>query len=298
MDIENYDTRFANDETLMELIDRGFHAVEGQVDILLIFPPTSVANRYGKKNLGKLGGDLIPLGIASIAAFLREKGYGVGVLDCCALGLNQTDIVSIIKKTNPRIIGLSSTTYAFPSSVELAKTIRQTFPNKLILLGGSHANVAGTETAKQYTDFDIIVSGLDGEYTALEIVSEYAKMGYDRSKFCSAYQVLRAIKGICFRQSEEVIETPVREVIADLDDLPFPARDLFPLERYIPLPNQYKKLPLTNMVVIRGCPYVCSFCDQAGTGARRRSPELTVAEIKHVVEEYGGKVSEGDILLG
>ena len=47
---------------------------------------------------------------------------------------------------------------------------------------------------------------------------------------------------------------------------------LFPMERYIPLPNQYKKLPLTNMVVIRGCPYFCTFCDQAGTGARRRSP--------------------------
>ena len=127
MGIEDYDIRFANDETLMGLIDRGFHPVEGQTDILLIFPPTSIASRYGKKSVGKLGGDLIPLGIASIAAFLRQKGYGVGVLDCCALGLNKTDIVSIIKKTNPRIIGLSSTTYVFPSSVELAETIRQTF---------------------------------------------------------------------------------------------------------------------------------------------------------------------------
>ncbi len=285
--VEAYEIRFAEDPTLMRLIERGFAPVNGQTDILLIFPPTSIASRYGKESLGKLGGDLIPLGIASIAAFLRENGYGVGVLDCCALGLNQTDVVSIIKKIDPRIIGLSSTTYAFPSSVELAKNIRQTFPNKLILLGGSHANVAGPETAKQYSDFDIIVSGLDGEYTALEIVSEYAKIGYDHNKFCSAYQVLREIRGICFRQSDEVIETPLREVIAELDDLPFPARDLFPLERYKPLPNQYKKLPLTNMVVIRGCPYVCSFCDQAGTGARRRSPELTVAEIKHVVEEYG-----------
>ena len=66
------------------------------------------------------------------------------------------------------------------------------------------------------------------------------------------------------------------DVIKDLDVLPIPARDLFPNERYMPLPNQYKKLPATNMVVIRGCPYVCSFCDQARTGARRRSPEKVI----------------------
>ena len=74
-----------------------------------------------------------------------------------------------------------------------------------------------------------------------------------------------------------------------MDELPLPARDLFPMERYIPLPNQYKKLPLTNMVVIRGCPYFCTFCDQAGTGARRRSPQKVIEEIKDCVEKYGIK---------
>ena len=43
------------------------------------------------------------------------------------------------------------------------------------------------------------------------------------------------------------------------------------------------------MVVIRGCPYVCTFCDQANTGARRRSPQKVIDEIKICVEEYGVK---------
>ena len=86
-----------------------------------------------------------------------------------------------------------------------------------------------------------------------------------------------------------MVRNPPKENIKDLDDLPLPARDLFPMERYIPLPNQYKKLPLTNMVVIRGCPYFCSFCDQAGTGARRRSPQKVIEEIKECVERYGIK---------
>ena len=101
---------------------------------------------------------------------------------------------------------------------------------------------------------------------------------------------LKQIKGIIFKNKNgEIIKNPPRENIKNLDDLPLPARDLFPMERYIPLPNQYKKLPLTNMVVIRGCPYFCSFCDQAGTGARRRSPQKVIEEIKDCVERYGIK---------
>ena len=43
------------------------------------------------------------------------------------------------------------------------------------------------------------------------------------------------------------------------------------------------------MIVIRGCPYFCTFCDQAGTGARRRSPQKVIEEIRDCVENYGIK---------
>ena len=127
----------SKDISVAGLIERGFSSQAGTADLLLIFPPTSVASRYGKENLGKLGGDLIPLGIASIAAFLRDKGYGVGVLDCCALGLTYDEIISVIEEKRPRIIGLSCTTYALPSALELATKIRDHFPDQLIILGGA-----------------------------------------------------------------------------------------------------------------------------------------------------------------
>ena len=101
--------------------------------------------------------------------------------------------------------------------------------------------------------------------------------------------MLEEIKGIIYKKNGEVIRNSPTEIINDLDELPLPARDLFPLERYIPVPHHYKKLPLTNMVVIRGCPYFCTFCDQAGTKTRRRSPQKVIDEIKHCVEEYGVK---------
>jgi radical SAM superfamily enzyme YgiQ (UPF0313 family) len=55
----------------------------------------------------------------------------------------------------------------------------------------------------------------------------------------------------------------------------------------MPLPNQYKRAPLAHMVVIRGCPYFCTFCDEANTVARMTSPKRVVEEIKIMVESYG-----------
>ena len=73
------------------LINRAFDPKNGQIDIMFLFPPTSVkkdySHRYGKKDLGDLKGDLIPLGIASLAAYLRKYGFGVAAIDCIALEL-------------------------------------------------------------------------------------------------------------------------------------------------------------------------------------------------------------------
>ena len=174
--------------------------------------------------------------------------------------------------------GAGKTTLA--RAVEIGKKIRNKLPNKLTVVGGSHANVAGIETANQYDIFDIISYGLDGEYIMHQIVHEYSIKKFDRDSFLQDSVMLEKIKGIIYKKNNVVIKNLPTEIINDLDELPLPARDLFPMERYIPLPNQYRKLPLTNMVVIRGCPYFCTFCDQAGTGARRRSPPKVIEEIK------------------
>ncbi len=278
-----------NQLTTEDFINRGFAPKNKKIDILFINPPSSISERYGKEDMGEVGGDLIPLGMASLAAYIRKKGYGVGVLDCPTLKIDNKKVYEIILEKDPAIIGFSTTTYSLSRATELAKKIREKLPNKLTVIGGSHANVAGIETANEYSEFDIIAYGLDGEYIAHDIVKKFKEINYDREAFISDREILKNIKGIIYKRNGNVISNPARENIKDLDELPLPARDLFPMERYIPLPNQYKKLPLTNMVVIRGCPYFCSFCDQAGTGARRRSPQKVIEEIKDCVERYGIK---------
>ena len=166
--------KLKNGPTKSELVERGFAPQKGKIDILFIFPPNTVAERYGKEDMGEVGGDLIPLGIASLAAYLREKGFGVGVLDCPTLKLDADEVFKIIQNKDPAVIGFSTTTYSLPRAIELGDKIRHKLPTKLTIIGGSHANVAGIETANQYSAFDIISYGLDGEYICLLYTSDAA----------------------------------------------------------------------------------------------------------------------------
>ena len=110
-----------SEPTTEELIERGFVPQNNRIDILLINPPSSISERYGKENMDEIGGDLIPLGIASLAAYVREKGYGVGVLDCPTLRIDNQKVYEIILQKDPAIIGFSTTTYSLSRAVELAK---------------------------------------------------------------------------------------------------------------------------------------------------------------------------------
>ena len=275
------------------LIHRAFAAKNEIIDMMLLYPSTTTgkdySHRYGKKDLGNIKGELLPLGIASLAGYLRKRGFGVAALDCIVLELTHEDIVEIISKRNPRSIGISATTYALPSSTALAERLRKEFPNLLIILGGAHANVAGIDAAKNISSIDIVSYHPEGETVILDILEKFTDHNFNRESLLHDLNIMKNIKGIIFKNKGEIIKNLPGEIIKNLDFLPLPARDLFPIERYVPLPNQYKKLPMTNMVVIRGCPYVCTFCDQAATTARRRSPEKVIEEIKDVVEKYGVK---------
>ena len=167
---------------LDELIKRGFQPKNGVIDILLIFPPSSVAERYGKENVGKSGGDILPLGIAYIASYLREKGLGVGVLDTCALGLDYSQVLEIIEVWQPKCVGISSTTFLLNKSVALARQIKSRFPEKLLVLGGAHANVAPLDAMENHDCFDVLVWG-EGEITIHVFLQEFARHNYNAKKF-------------------------------------------------------------------------------------------------------------------
>lgn len=101
------------------------------------------------------------------------------------------------------------------------------------------------------------------------------------------------IKGIAFNKKGEIIRTPVRELISNLDDIPFPARDLVVFEKYLATPqhNPYlMRYPSTTIITSRGCPGKCVYCTVRavwGRTWRGRGPQNVVDEIEELVKKYG-----------
>ena len=268
---------------------RAVTTTKSNTDILLIEPPYSLEERYGK--VGKAGGFVPPMGLASLAAYMIKEKYTVEIIDSPTLGYGVQSVIDVIHETDPKCIGISSLTPSFRNAVETAKKIKEIFPNKLIILGGHHATILPIEVLRDNSCFDLVVYG-EGELTLTELMKLIDSVDYDRGKVLKSYKQLQKIKGIVYRKNNEVTLTARRELIQDVDNLPLPARHLLPMDRYVPLPNQYKKLPSIVMIVIRGCPYQCAFCSNNvvfGRRIRARSPKNSVAEIKSVMKEYGAK---------
>ena len=259
-------------------------------DLLLVFPPISVNERYNR-NIGKVGGLQPPLGIASLAAYVRENGFTVDILDAVAQEYSNEDILNFIQENKPAVVGISSLTSTFNRAILCAEEIKKKFPSVLVIIGGHHATIFSKVVAGNNSCFDLCVFG-EGELTLLEILYKYKQAQYNYREFLNNFGILEKIDGIAFRKKDEIVVTQKREMIPCLDDLPLPARDLLDVTKYQPLPNQYKSLPLFHLVVSRGCPFNCSYCSANGVFGRKlrmRSPKKIVEEIEYLVQKYGAK---------
>ena len=259
-----------------------------EIDVLLIQPPISVSERYGR-DVGEVGGYLPPLGLAMIAAVLKEKGFKIKIVDSIVMNYGNEDILRIIEKTNPRVVGITAITPTYHRAKSLAEDIRKRFPNILLVIGSHHVTIMPQIVLKE-TNFDLGVIG-EGEVTIVELLKLYKSLNYNYKKFTSSKK-LGKIDGIIFKKKDKLVITKPRKLIEDLNTLPYPARELLPMEKYLPLPNQYKRKPVVHMTTIRGCPYNCSFCSNNkifGRKVRYRSPEKVVGEIEYVMKEYGAR---------
>jgi len=246
-------------------------------NIYFLYPPISKFERYSSE-LGNAGGEQIPLGIYYLASYLRQFNYGVKVSDAESNKMSSAEIIEEINKFQPAYVGISSTTVAFHRALEVAKEIKNFFPEIITILGGPHVS-ANPEHAMQYKEFDFGVLH-EGEYTLVDLLDSLNN-GKD----------LKNVKGIIFRDnSGKIVQNPKRDYIEDLDSLPFPAYDLIEdISLYTPDPSNYKTLPVINMMTSRGCPNQCTFCDNNifGRKYRQRSAENIAAEIKYLRENHG-----------
>jgi anaerobic magnesium-protoporphyrin IX monomethyl ester cyclase len=94
-----------------------------------------------------------PLGLAYLAAVLEESGYEVRIFDC-SIGISLSQLMGHLKEYQPDVVGLTSTTPAFPDAQRTAESVRQILPQAVIVLGGAHVS-AVPEDALSYDCFDV-----------------------------------------------------------------------------------------------------------------------------------------------
>ncbi|MFA6525946.1 MAG: radical SAM protein [Candidatus Buchananbacteria bacterium] len=244
--------------------------------VLFINPPfTEYAGLEGH------GGKALPLNLAYLAAYLRRErpDVEISVLDCEAKEMHYEQIRDEIKKIMPDVVAITAPTPAFAQILEVCRIIKEISPQIVTVLGGPHPTALPKETtAEKNIDISVV---FEGEITFSEVVNALDKK-----------LPLSDIQGIVFKDEQgNIIQTVARPPIQDLDSLPFPARDLFPLHLYLPPPTKRMSDKKSgNMITSRGCCYQCTYCMASFMWQRKvrlRSIKNVADEIEECLNKYG-----------
>lgn len=246
--------------------------------ILLLTPPFNLMKKgYGSKRKLRAG-FFPPLALGYLAAPLVRKGYQVKIIDSSPLNYENEDIKQEIDKFKPNLIGISAVTAAAEEAYSLINFLKKYFVDLPIVLGGPHVNCFPDLVFQEAPQLDMIVCG-EGERIFEQIVDYYND--HKKLPIETAGTWLRLKDGI-------IKKNPPAEAVMNLDEILPPSHQLYDYHLYRPLPLQYKKLPVANLLTSRGCPWGrCTFCFEAGRASqkyRRHSPERVVDEIKFLIK--------------
>jgi anaerobic magnesium-protoporphyrin IX monomethyl ester cyclase len=227
------------------------------------------------------GRKLPPLGLAYVAASLEKAGFQVKVIDNYLLKKPIDYVKDEIKRLAPEMVGITCGSVTYRRCIESAKAIKAVLPSCRVVVGGWHPSYL-PESMLQHSEIDYVVMG-EGERAIVELANSIKK-GSDNS-------VIANIAGVAFRDKERIVKTAL-SFIEDLDQVPFPARHLLPMDLYLRKMEFLDANPVDTMNVIRGCPYECAFCETKrlwGSKCRFFSPPRVVEELNHLVNNYGTK---------
>ncbi|MDY6903760.1 MAG: cobalamin-dependent protein [Thermodesulfobacteriota bacterium] len=237
-----------------------------------------------------------PMGIACLGAYIRDM-VDVKLLDCVAegyrtkvpvndevdrVGLSYEAIMDIIQAEQPDMVGLSC---IFSNQIacvrEISRRIKTDIGDDVVVVaGGTHPSFLPEQTLRE-TMVDYIILG-EGELGLHALIEAHNGNGR-----------IADIDGIAYREEGEIVVRPRTTWIDDLDRLPFPARDLLPMETYfkagMPMAFHWRHLRNCPIVSSRGCPHQCRFCSSYlhwGKRFRKRSAENVLAEIQHLRDTF------------
>jgi len=233
-------------------------------DILLVQPPMP-------EHLRQYAREVIvcpPLGLGYLASTLLEKGFTVELDDLSIENPDNEGIVSELQRRQPKILGVTTTTSTYKNALNVAAIAKELDPNIVTVLGGPHVTFTDEETLRN-RQVDVVVRH-EGELTMLELCQRILNGGKE----------LEQIAGITYHKDNAIVKNSDRPLIENLDRLPFPARHLMRLDKY---------LSPGAIITSRGCPSKCIFCAaeaMSGGRYRVRSPANVVAEIEKMASDF------------
>ena len=236
-----------------------------------------------------------PLGLAYVAAALTEAGFPYRVIDATGEALHAVSpypdrddflvqgltLDEIVHRIDPEtdVVGISCMfSTLWPLTHRVAVAVREKFPDALLVLGGEHGT-AVPDHVLATSPFDVVVLG-EGEDTFVGLLQARAEG-----------RPLDTVQGLAFRRNGQVVTTGLSARRRDIDEIPAPAWDVFPIGEYIARHqtngiNLGRSMP---MLGTRGCPFRCTFCSNPSMWTQRwiaRDPKRLVDEMEHYAQKY------------
>jgi anaerobic magnesium-protoporphyrin IX monomethyl ester cyclase len=225
----------------------------------------------------EIAGNWPPAWVAYLAGSLKRAGFDdIEFIDAMTLHLSEEELRARIRELKPDVVGTTAITPSIYVAERVLEIAKEEAPEALRVLGGVHATFMFKQVLSEAPWIDVIVRG-EGEeiMTELMLAKEDGRWPADR----------RRIKGIAFREGDEIVATEAASTVKDLDGLD-PDWSLIEWEKYIYIPLGVK-VAIPNMA--RGCPFTCSFCSQwkFWRDYRVRDPIKVVDEIERLVNDHG-----------
>jgi radical SAM superfamily enzyme YgiQ (UPF0313 family) len=247
--------------------------------ILLINP---LVREWAKPNV-------LPLGLGYIASMLRNAGHDVDVMDINAFRWESEEVEKRIRDAEFDVVGIGAIVTVYRYVKWLTQILKKYHPEKKIVVGGS-VGTSIPHIILEKTEANITCIG-EGEITVVELINTLQNNGD-----------LAVVDGIWFKgDNGKIYKNKSRSPINDLNTIPLPAWDIFPMDIYLKnpvgAPNRNKWIDGSsdgdtilsmNLSGTRGCPYKCIYCyhDFMGHGYRHRSPENILMEMRVLYDRY------------
>jgi len=217
-----------------------------------------------------------PLGLLSLATILKEMGHEVKVYSPVD---GDDSFIPEIREQDPALVGFSVTTAQYRRVANIIDELRQTGVKSTLCAGGPHVTALPAESIENL-GIDFVVIG-EGEMTIKEVVGRL-----------SSGKELDGVAGTAHRTDGDVKINDERELISDLDSLPFADRDFVDFEKCLRPPGIIRGYPTRRSAAVmsgRGCAYDCIFCNSElmfKRKIRKRSVENVIEEIKFLGDKY------------